>query len=427
MNDPATDESQEDRGIKPRAQPETSGRRLKVALCCPMNPRTAIAKHMAQLARALDRLCSVTVFCEPRFPTDWARLYDGLHMVGLDKNGLRMAESYDVLHFQLGNSPFHHFQNHALSEFRQHAPVWQARVATVHESSVGASVSPLCPACQGFAIRQFARAILDPGTRLLLRKTGDALARLPFRYVANDAWQEILDAVVFHSNYALNHSRFQFGRIPTYVLPLVGFDYPIVKDLVEGIPTIFVPALSLGPRRGIQPLVEAVSRNEDAVTLLVSGEFGKAFPKFRAEMEALERQKKGPGRIAFVGHLSESSFLEALRSCAAVAVPREYTLGEASSGIIHALCVGKPVLASRVGANPEYVEDGVNGFLVENSPQDWEAAIRKILDPGVRARLSGPGARWARQRLAPGAVAARHLAMYRDILRQRVESTCRAN
>ncbi len=44
-----------------------------------------------------------------------------------------------------------------------------------------------------------------------------------------------------------------------------------------------------------------------------------------------------------------------------------------------ALCCGVPVLASAVGALPELIEPA-NGWLVENSPEAWTAALRELLD-----------------------------------------------
>jgi glycosyltransferase involved in cell wall biosynthesis len=45
--------------------------------------------------------------------------------------------------------------------------------------------------------------------------------------------------------------------------------------------------------------------------------------------------------------------------------------------LIEALAIGKPVICTSVGGNPEIVEDGVNGFVV--APRDSAALADRIL------------------------------------------------
>jgi glycosyltransferase involved in cell wall biosynthesis len=48
--------------------------------------------------------------------------------------------------------------------------------------------------------------------------------------------------------------------------------------------------------------------------------------------------------------------------------------------LVEAMAAGKPVVATRVGAHPEIIEDGVTGFLVEpNNPKELADRIEKIL------------------------------------------------
>ena len=51
---------------------------------------------------------------------------------------------------------------------------------------------------------------------------------------------------------------------------------------------------------------------------------------------------------------------------------------------------GIPVIASRIGAIPEIVDDGVDGFLFEpGNIEDMIQKIREILDDPVRAKKMG--------------------------------------
>ncbi|HWQ84553.1 MAG TPA: glycosyltransferase family 4 protein [Anaerolineales bacterium] len=58
-----------------------------------------------------------------------------------------------------------------------------------------------------------------------------------------------------------------------------------------------------------------------------------------------------------------------------------------------ALAMGKPVLASRIGALPEIIQDGVNGFLFEPGNDTRLAEFITLLasQPGILEKLSMPG------------------------------------
>jgi glycosyltransferase involved in cell wall biosynthesis len=71
--------------------------------------------------------------------------------------------------------------------------------------------------------------------------------------------------------------------------------------------------------------------------------------------------------------------------------------------LLEAAAAGKPVVATRVGGNPEAVEDGVTGLLVEpGDPGGVADAVARLLDDeGLRSRL-GRGAAEAAARRAAG-------------------------
>lgn len=62
-------------------------------------------------------------------------------------------------------------------------------------------------------------------------------------------------------------------------------------------------------------------------------------------------------------------------------------------GILEAMALGKPVVATRVGGVPEVVEDGESGILVSpGKPSELSAAIEKLLgDTGLRERMGKRG------------------------------------
>ena len=68
--------------------------------------------------------------------------------------------------------------------------------------------------------------------------------------------------------------------------------------------------------------------------------------------------------------------------------------------IREAMALGKPVVASAAGGNPELVQDGSSGLLVPpRDPEALAAAVGRLLeDPALSSRL----ARAARERVVSG-------------------------
>ena len=82
--------------------------------------------------------------------------------------------------------------------------------------------------------------------------------------------------------------------------------------------------------------------------------------------------------------------------------------------VIEAMTAGVPVLATRVGAIPEMIEDGVSGFLID-APAEAPLAERMAWATEHRGRLPEMGAR-ARQRAADGYAAEQNYPHLLDLL-----------
>jgi glycosyltransferase involved in cell wall biosynthesis len=101
------------------------------------------------------------------------------------------------------------------------------------------------------------------------------------------------------------------------------------------------------------------------------------------------------------GELSDGSFRDLIAECSAVLLP--YERANQSGVLATAFRAGRPVIASRVGSFPEYVDDAVNGLLVP--PGDAEAlagAIERLhCEPELAQSLAEGAQRTGDQVLDP--------------------------
>ncbi len=84
-----------------------------------------------------------------------------------------------------------------------------------------------------------------------------------------------------------------------------------------------------------------------------------------------------------------------------------------SNAILEAMIVGRPVVAWAVGGNPELVQDGISGRLIDSggqsSVEEFTRAVRGLLDsPETRERLGAQGQTIAREEFGVETMVAGH-------------------
>jgi glycosyltransferase involved in cell wall biosynthesis len=91
---------------------------------------------------------------------------------------------------------------------------------------------------------------------------------------------------------------------------------------------------------------------------------------------------------------------------------------------LEALSCGLPVVATRAGGNPELIEDGVNGLLVESeNPNALALALLRVLhDRDLRSRLAA-GARPSIARFGLPGYVEMLAERYQEVIRARAASS----
>jgi glycosyltransferase involved in cell wall biosynthesis len=138
----------------------------------------------------------------------------------------------------------------------------------------------------------------------------------------------------------------------------------------------------LNPQKGVDDFLNAAARVREQfprARFLVVGEKFIQQDGVRqrdvAYRQELARRAAGlglGGRIAFTGFRSD---VPAVLSEAAVSVLPSLSEG-LSNTLLESMAAGVPVVATRVGGNPEVIEDGVSGILV--SPRDPAALAQAV-------------------------------------------------
>lgn len=140
-------------------------------------------------------------------------------------------------------------------------------------------------------------------------------------------------------------------------------------------------------RKGVDFLIKAISflRGEN-IHLHIVGNPRKD-PSYTSYVFSLTKKEGLEDRVTFHGRLGEERKKRLFLSSQVFALP---SLWEGYGiAIVEAMQMGLPIIATKVGATPELVKDGVNGILVPpKDPQALAQAIKFLLkNPEARENL----------------------------------------
>ena len=130
----------------------------------------------------------------------------------------------------------------------------------------------------------------------------------------------------------------------------------------------------------VDGIIEALQGLPEDVELLVAGD-----GDMQTEWEALAQKLGLQSRVHFLGNVSHDRIPLLIRAAEVFVLNSEY------EGLSHTLlevqALGTPMIASGVCGNPEVVQDGVNGLLVDpKDPATLRTALEDLLQNEARAK-----------------------------------------
>jgi len=140
---------------------------------------------------------------------------------------------------------------------------------------------------------------------------------------------------------------------------------------------VLVSAGRLVPWKGLDVLIEVVallSKEKPGLNLVIIGD--------GPEKDTLEKKARNIGvsdRVLFTGALPKEKLMKYLVGGDLFVLNTGYE--GFSHQLLEVMSVGMPVITTKIGGNPELVEDGKNGILVEyNNKEDLSKAIKTLFD-----------------------------------------------
>lgn len=167
----------------------------------------------------------------------------------------------------------------------------------------------------------------------------------------------------------------------------------------------------LHPEKGVEVLLDAAAllKEEDFVLLVA----GCGTPLYERELRDRVRAAGLEGKVVFTGFVDDVPSL--IREADLGVVP---TVAREAFGltVLEFMQAGKAVITTDNGAQPEFVDSGVNGILVPPAdPQTLADAMRRLVEePALRERLGEAARKKAEEDLSYEAFFRKITAIYRD-------------
>jgi glycosyltransferase involved in cell wall biosynthesis len=215
----------------------------------------------------------------------------------------------------------------------------------------------------------------------LRRKIADYfLRRIDAFIVLSNTWAEIL-------------KKYGIKEKSIFVVPLPLFKVPEIKEVaVKPNSILFVGWVN--PHKGLQVLIEAlpeVLATNSAVHLYVveSGEK----KEYKAKLLDFVKKYRLENQVSFLGKKTNLEVRELLQKVELVVVPEQWGIAWPIF-LTEAMAFAKPLIASKIGDIPEFIQDGRTGLLADHRQvQDFARKIIWMLKNKEQAQAMGKAAR----------------------------------
>lgn len=245
------------------------------------------------------------------------------------------------------------------------------------------------------------------------------------------------DRVIAISNFIAEHIKTHY-RVPTERIEVIhrGVDLDIFAPqavpvpriltlaerwrLPDGVPVVMLPG-RLTRWKGQTIFLEALAKLGDleCMGVIVGGDQGRT--GYREEIEAKIEVLGLASRVRLVGDINDMAAAFMLADVVVSASTDPEAFGRI---VVEAQAMGRPVIATKHGAAPETVLDGVTGWLVPpGDPAALAGAIRTALGISEEQRhaIAYAAEQHARGKFAKSTMCAKTLALYQGVVAARAQ------
>lgn len=160
----------------------------------------------------------------------------------------------------------------------------------------------------------------------------------------------------------------------------------VIRGLLRYKGKLLISVGRLVPWKGFDTLMRAHRILRDTnpdLTLFIVGT-GPELPRLERLAEELGTQES----VIFAGNVERAATLRYMRAADVFVLNTHYE--GFSHVLLEASAVGVPIVTTKIGGNPELIEDNVNGYLIK--PDDIDTLVHRtgklLASPEARARLS---------------------------------------